>query len=312
MTRSPDDRPIIRSPDDGDFTPYGGERAYTNTCAQNYKFEGKERDTETQNDDFGAREYSWRFGRWLSSDWSSVPVAVPYANLTNPQTLNLYSMVADDPESFADLDGHDAAITTANGQSCARDASGANCTSAPAAIAATAATTSSAPTTMEEIDAVVKPLIESAAETSGTILTSVLKGACEVLCFVLATEQKTADNAHDTIQPEKEHAPPEPAASSDGARRGGNVRDNKARGDAYRDQVADALTAAGRSVKKEVPKKTPFGPRVIDIEVQHNGKTLGGIETKTGSSRYRSRQRAKDNYLKQQGYPVNVIRQPNE
>ncbi|HKV25556.1 MAG TPA: hypothetical protein VJN93_13265 [Candidatus Acidoferrum sp.] len=41
-----------------------------------------------------------------SSDWSSVPVAVPYANLTNPQTLNLYSMVSDDPESFADLDGH--------------------------------------------------------------------------------------------------------------------------------------------------------------------------------------------------------------
>ena len=91
---------------DADFTPFGGERAYTNTCPQNYKFEGKERDTETQNDDFGARYYSWRFGRWLSADWSSVPVAVPYANLTNPQTLNLYSMVADDPESFADLDGH--------------------------------------------------------------------------------------------------------------------------------------------------------------------------------------------------------------
>ena len=36
---------------------------------QNYKFEGKERDTETQNDDFGARYYSWRFGRWLSADW---------------------------------------------------------------------------------------------------------------------------------------------------------------------------------------------------------------------------------------------------
>ena len=68
--------------------------------------QGKERDAETLNDDFGARYYSWRFGRWLSSDWSAVPVAVPYANLTNPQTLNLYSMVADDPESFADLDGH--------------------------------------------------------------------------------------------------------------------------------------------------------------------------------------------------------------
>jgi RHS repeat-associated protein len=92
---------------DADFTPFGAERAITNTCTQNaYKFEGKERDAETQNDDFGAREYSWRMGRWLSSDWSAVPVAVPYANLTNPQTLNLYSMVGDDPESFADLDGH--------------------------------------------------------------------------------------------------------------------------------------------------------------------------------------------------------------
>ena len=93
---------------DGDFTPYGGELPYTNSCLaqNNYKFEGKERDTETQNDDFGARYYSWRFGRWLSADWSAVPVPVPYANLTNPQTLNLYAMVADDPESFADLDGH--------------------------------------------------------------------------------------------------------------------------------------------------------------------------------------------------------------
>jgi RHS repeat-associated protein len=93
---------------DADFYPYGGERAYTNNCpsANVYKFEGKERDTETGNDDFGARSYSSRFGRWLSADWSNVPVPVPYANLTNPQTLNLYAMVSDDHESFADLDGH--------------------------------------------------------------------------------------------------------------------------------------------------------------------------------------------------------------
>jgi RHS repeat-associated protein len=108
---------------DGDFTPFGAERAYTNTCAQNYKFEGKERDTETQNDDFGAREYSWRFGRWLSSDWSAVPVPVPYANLSNPQTLNLYAMVADDPESFADLDGHEDGAP-AGGDSSSGDPSG--------------------------------------------------------------------------------------------------------------------------------------------------------------------------------------------
>ncbi len=93
---------------DADFDPYGGEHPYTNNCSSSnaYKFEGKERDSETGNDDFGARYYTSRFGRWLSADWSSVPVPVPYANLTNPQTLNLYSMVSDDPESFADLDGH--------------------------------------------------------------------------------------------------------------------------------------------------------------------------------------------------------------
>src|SRR5579884_3801064 len=92
---------------DADITPFGGERTITNTCTQNnYKFEGKERDTETGNDDFGARYYSNRYGRWLSADWSAVPAPVPYANLANPQTLNLYAMVADDPETFADLDGH--------------------------------------------------------------------------------------------------------------------------------------------------------------------------------------------------------------
>ena len=91
---------------DADFYPFGGERVITNTCPQNYKFEGKERDAETGNDDFGARYYSSRFGRWLSTDWSAVPAPVPYANLTNPQTLNLYAMVSDNPETFADLDGH--------------------------------------------------------------------------------------------------------------------------------------------------------------------------------------------------------------
>ena len=91
---------------DADFYPFGGERDITTTCGSNYKFEGKERDTETGDDDFGARYYTSRLGRWLSADWSSVPAPVPYANLTNPQTLNLYAMVSDNPETFADLDGH--------------------------------------------------------------------------------------------------------------------------------------------------------------------------------------------------------------
>ena len=70
------------------------------------RYTGKERDSETNNDDFGARYYSSAFGRWTSPDWSAIPAPVPYANLTNPQTLNLYAMVRDNPETFVDLDGH--------------------------------------------------------------------------------------------------------------------------------------------------------------------------------------------------------------
>jgi RHS repeat-associated protein len=91
---------------EADFYPYGGERTVTNTCPQNYKFQGKERDTETGNDDFGARYYSSSFGRWLSPDWSAIPAPVPYADLANPQTLNLYQFVKNDPETFSDPDGH--------------------------------------------------------------------------------------------------------------------------------------------------------------------------------------------------------------
>jgi len=91
---------------DADFYPYGGEDDFTDSCQQNYKFQGKERDSETGNDYFGARFYSSTYGRFLSPDWSSVPAPVPYANLSNPQTLNLYAFVRDNPESFADLDGH--------------------------------------------------------------------------------------------------------------------------------------------------------------------------------------------------------------
>ena len=47
-----------------------------------------------------------RIGRFLSPDWSGVPAPVPYAELTNPQTLNLYQFVKNDPETFADVDGH--------------------------------------------------------------------------------------------------------------------------------------------------------------------------------------------------------------
>src|SRR5271167_1054734 len=99
---------------DADYDPFGKEVVVTNTCPQNYKFNGKERDAESNLDDFGARYYSSQFGRWTSADWSGGPSTVPYAELVNPQSLNLYAYARNNPVTSADLDGHVVAQDTAN------------------------------------------------------------------------------------------------------------------------------------------------------------------------------------------------------
>jgi RHS repeat-associated protein len=71
-----------------------------------HHFTGKERDQESGNDYFGARYYASALGRFLSPDWSAGPDTVPYADLTNPQSLNLYSYVYNNPFTNVDLDGH--------------------------------------------------------------------------------------------------------------------------------------------------------------------------------------------------------------
>ena len=84
---------------------------------QNYKFTGKERDTETGLDDFEARYYSSQFGRFHTADWSAIPAAVPYADLGNPQTLNLYAYVVNNPLNLTDPTGHTAigAVSSSEG-----------------------------------------------------------------------------------------------------------------------------------------------------------------------------------------------------
>jgi RHS repeat-associated protein len=67
---------------------------------------GKQRDTESGLDYFGARYYGSALGRFTSADWSATPEPVPYADLTNPQSLNLYVYVQNNPLKNRDLDGH--------------------------------------------------------------------------------------------------------------------------------------------------------------------------------------------------------------
>src|SRR6266849_641779 len=71
-----------------------------------YKFTGKERDTESGLDMFGARYYGSSLGRFMTPDWAAKATAVPYAVFGDPQTLNLYSYLRNNPLSRADLDGH--------------------------------------------------------------------------------------------------------------------------------------------------------------------------------------------------------------
>ena len=86
---------------EGDFEPYGREHVVTGTCSQHYKFTGKERDTETQNDYFPARFLENNLGRWLSPD----PGGVNAVHLEDPQTWNMYAYVRNNPITLTDPTG---------------------------------------------------------------------------------------------------------------------------------------------------------------------------------------------------------------
>jgi RHS repeat-associated protein len=69
-------------------------------------FTGKERDAESGNDYFEARYYSSAMGRFMSPDFSDAAVPIPFATLSDPQTLNLYAYVRNNPLGLVDAYGH--------------------------------------------------------------------------------------------------------------------------------------------------------------------------------------------------------------
>jgi RHS repeat-associated protein len=88
--------------------PFGDGLSCTNSSQfpTEHHFTGKERDSESGNDYFGARYYASSMGRFLSPDWSAKAEPVPYAKLDDPQSLNLYAYVGNNPLTHVDLDGH--------------------------------------------------------------------------------------------------------------------------------------------------------------------------------------------------------------
>jgi len=88
--------------------PFGDQLYCTGslTSPTEHHFTGKERDTESGLDYFGARYMASTMGRWISPDYSDDPDPVPYADLGDPQSLNLYGYVGNNPLSQTDDDGH--------------------------------------------------------------------------------------------------------------------------------------------------------------------------------------------------------------
>src|SRR5207253_5041796 len=112
-----------------DYMPFG-EELFANqggrTTTQGYsvadnvrqKFTSKERDNETSLDYFLARYYSSTQGRFTSPDeftggphelfvstGDSKKQAIPYAEITQPQSLNKYTYVYNNPCRYTDPDG---------------------------------------------------------------------------------------------------------------------------------------------------------------------------------------------------------------
>ena len=102
---------------DIDYYPYGGAiRDHCPTVAQHYKFTGKERDSESGLDYFGARFDASSMGRFMTPD----PLPWPHWQngskaerrrfvefLANPQNFNMYSYVRNNPLNSIDPNGED-------------------------------------------------------------------------------------------------------------------------------------------------------------------------------------------------------------
>jgi RHS repeat-associated protein len=85
-------------------TPISGAPATADDATENH-FTGKERDTESGSDYFGARYYGSNMGRLLSPD----PEEPTPLHLLNPQRWNMYAYGLNNPLSFTDSGGRDAA-----------------------------------------------------------------------------------------------------------------------------------------------------------------------------------------------------------
>ena len=93
--------------DDCDFLSYGSEVCAASSSGNHYLFTGKERDSETGLDYFGARYYGSTMGRMLSPD-----AFYKDSHVGDPQSWNEYAYARNNPLRYVDPTGENATVTT--------------------------------------------------------------------------------------------------------------------------------------------------------------------------------------------------------
>src|ERR1700687_1328833 len=88
---------------ESDYYPYGGEIQVFGSDTNHYKFTGKERDSESGLDNFGARFDTSSLGRFMSPD----PKMVSGLRLVDPQQWNGYAYARNSTTVFVDPDGRE-------------------------------------------------------------------------------------------------------------------------------------------------------------------------------------------------------------
>ncbi|MBB5064656.1 RHS repeat-associated core domain-containing protein [Granulicella mallensis] len=232
-------------------------------CTQS-RYTGKERDAESGLDYFGARYYASSMGRWMSPDWADKPEAVPYSDLDNPQSLNLYGYVKNNPLSQADPDGH-----------CCWD----------------------------QITGFVGGALNVVPDTLNLgvkAVNLVLPYQSRIDEFQRITPDSHAAEGAMVVGGIASMAIPG-AGEEEAAVKGAGILANRAQGLAGEAKVAEQLVSEGKTILgSQVGVQTEKGLRVVDHLVQDGGK-LGAVEVKTGGATRTAAQLAKDESMATKG-----------
>jgi RHS repeat-associated protein len=227
---------------------------------------GKERDSETGLDYFGARYYTSNMGRFMTPDWADKPTAIPYSEFGDPQSLNLYEYVRNNPLSHADADGHCCDITADAIVFVARH---------PELATAVAG---------------IATKVEAAASTAGAIATRAVSTAVAtpalVISYLVSPGTGGANEKNDTIQTKT--YPPLPANPGDLTEKG------------YHDTSHPQAASAGHQTFEN-----PQTGDKVRFDKAKAGAPAGSWEEVDHYHRYNPNATGKqDEYLDEKGQPV--------